>query len=867
MKIEAYKKNLVQTPECSSLPFICHSTRALAKGSSYLPAFGAYPPPNGQSTIRQMLNFQELEISKCYISILVAIKLTALSMNSLTNHVRNFIVLIILSTSTATGQQHNVVVERATATWCAPCTVGKVISDSLEQANSRVIAIAIHYYDSMSLPIYSDSSGFSAFPTARFNRITDPKFVYNWFATADSVLNLPTLARLSVDFDMNASTRTLELNCTTRFNQNQNGDVRIAAVLIEDGIYSNQDGYGQSNYYSGRTTDSIKTGYESLPFLIPPGSILHNRVARELITPYSGILGSIPSNILRDTNYVYKHTYIVPQRYRLSHVYAVLMLVDHNTGQILDAYKTPYLDGSDNAPPVWLGSIKNDVMEWQTDYSQDLIARDPNSSKLEFSILNAPEWLTIEQDRKGNGRIFGTLRDTGEFNISLLVTDGELLDTLSYYIVVQNEDGYSWQPLGSNEGRPFELTNDTDLSGALFHSDSEGNCYVQIIENSRQGTKSIRTTRIGLLDENNQWKDIEIPQRILKSGFLTKLKKGELFIMHTMDDSVTRPFMPTLISVYRDGRFQAITDSIEAASYSDFEIHGNKVFLLKNRQQVMYYNGVSWSQLGSNFQGILQSIQGLEIDDHGRPYVLAYQQTSNRFKVYTLFNNSFWWETSAELPNFTLGNVLNVEMLLKDSANIVVSWRNRYSDTLNIYRWNGSAWLELSINAVLPSNTDYAITLDSSGNPIVLISDHEGTSCFKYTHNEWELVNNRRITNNPTSKPSIGIIPDGSIVATFGEFEVLSEGVRVMIHKKTLSDISSHQSSENWNALAYPNPVSDGMIYIEGGWSNAKYHILNMKGQIVREGFGEGSYIDVSGMSSGLYLLRIEKRVYRIVIH
>lgn len=775
--------------------------------------------------------------------------------------------LMLALSNTISAQSHKVLMERSTATWCGPCIVGKVISDSLEQANSRVIAIAIHYNDPMSLPIYSDSSGFNAFPTARFNRKTDPKFVYSWFATADSVLNLPTLARLSVDFDMNASTRKLELNCTTQFNQNLNGDIRIAALLIEDGIYSNQDGYGQSNYYSGRTTDSIKTGYEYLPYVIPPGSILHNRVARELITPYSGILGSFPINILRDTNYVYKLTYNVPQRYRLSHVYAVLMLVDHNSGQILDAYKTSYLDGSDNAPPVWLGSIKNDVMEWQADYSQDLIARDPNSSKLEFSILNAPEWLTIEQDRKGNGRIFGTLRDTGEFNISLLVTDGELLDTLSYYIVVQNEDGYSWQPLGSNEGTPFELTSDIYLSGAVFHSDSAGKCYVQVIEHSRRGIKSIRTNRIGLLDENNQWNEIEIPQRIRRSGFLTKLKKGELFIMHTINDTSAGPSKPTLISVYRDGRFQAITDSIEAAPYNDFEIHGNKVFLVKNSQQVMYYNGVSWSQLGSNFQGIYQSIQGLEIDDHGRPYVLAFQQASNRFKVFTLFNNTFWWETSDELPNFTLGNVLNVQMLLKDSSNIVVSWRNRNSDTLNIYRWNGSAWLELSTNALIPLYTDYAITLDSSGNPIVLITASDGLSCFKYTHNEWELIGNRRVTNNPTAKPSIGILPDGSLVATFGEYDALSVGIRVMIHKKTLSSSSSNESFEIGNALAYPNPVSDGKIYIEGGWSNVKYHILNMKGQIVREGFGEGSYIDVSGMSSGIYLLRIEKRVYRIVIH
>jgi hypothetical protein len=64
--------------------------------------------------------------------------------------------------------------------------------------------------------------------------------------------------------------------------------------------------------------------------------------------------------------------------------------------------------------------------------------------------------------------------------------------------------------------------------------------------------------------------------------------------------------------------------------------------------------------------------------------------------------------------------------------------------------------------------------------------------------------------------------------------------------------------------ILYPNPVVDGILRVEG-FSNDSYRIMDLAGHIVQTGRSAGS-IDVSSLSSGMYVLEDKGRSGRFVI-
>lgn len=66
----------------------------------------------------------------------------------------------------------------------------------------------------------------------------------------------------------------------------------------------------------------------------------------------------------------------------------------------------------------------------------------------------------------------------------------------------------------------------------------------------------------------------------------------------------------------------------------------------------------------------------------------------------------------------------------------------------------------------------------------------------------------------------------------------------------------------------YPNP-SKGILYIESNYINSEYIVINIMGEIVTSGkiVSDNQQIDISNLSNGLYLLKIDNNTTRIIVN
>jgi hypothetical protein len=65
------------------------------------------------------------------------------------------------------------------------------------------------------------------------------------------------------------------------------------------------------------------------------------------------------------------------------------------------------------------------------------------------------------------------------------------------------------------------------------------------------------------------------------------------------------------------------------------------------------------------------------------------------------------------------------------------------------------------------------------------------------------------------------------------------------------------------NIVIYPNPT-DGVLYIKNA-TNVPYTVFNTLGQVLLQGNTLPETIDLQGVTSGVYFLKIGNKVWRVV--
>lgn len=246
------------------------------------------------------------------------------------------------NTSTAsvngvTPKAGNVVVaEEATGTWCGWCPRGAVMMEYMsEKYPDYFVGIAVHNGDPMTNDDYDADFGASAFPNAQVNRSgwIDPLEFETAFL--DAVGNDPQVI-VSNEAYFDEANRMATVVSHLDFQEEMNGDYRIAVVFTEDEVSGTSSSWDQANYYSGGGNGAMG-GYESLGAEVPAEDIVYEHVGREIVPSYDGEDGSVPEENAAGSTHDYTTTFELSDDYNWENMKAITLVIKHSGGEIINA--------------------------------------------------------------------------------------------------------------------------------------------------------------------------------------------------------------------------------------------------------------------------------------------------------------------------------------------------------------------------------------------------------------------------------------------------------------------------------------------------------------------------------------------------
>jgi len=244
-----------------------------------------------------------------------------------------------------------IVMEEGTGTWCGWCVRGiETIERLNKQYPDNFIAIGLHTDDEMKNPEnYTQIvSQFNSFPGSLINRkkSQDPDYpkvvtlIENMKDLADAKISASATYSKSDNSAVTVSTETV-------FGySNDFADYRIAYVVLEDHVGP----YVQSNYYSGMGLGNDHYMYE---WDQKPGKVKieFNDVARGIYGGTNGVQGSVPSSVKEGETYHYSYSFNLPKNIQdKKNIRIVTLLIDNNSGEILNADQFKLGDGNDPNP-------------------------------------------------------------------------------------------------------------------------------------------------------------------------------------------------------------------------------------------------------------------------------------------------------------------------------------------------------------------------------------------------------------------------------------------------------------------------------------------------------------------------------------
>ena len=213
-----------------------------------------------------------------------------------------------------------VFVEEGTGTWCQFCPHGAVAMERMkEEYGDYFVGVAVHNRatDPMLLPAYDAGvttfPGFGGFPNAVIerNEVLNPlpDALENVFF---DYITTPTVSTIQNDVDYDHENRIIAVKVSATFKEDVSGDYRFFATVREDNVTGTESGYAQVNAYAGGGRGEMG-GYENLPTIVPASLMVYNEVARALLTPFGGEVGSLPTNIAAGETHSATYSFIVPE--------------------------------------------------------------------------------------------------------------------------------------------------------------------------------------------------------------------------------------------------------------------------------------------------------------------------------------------------------------------------------------------------------------------------------------------------------------------------------------------------------------------------------------------------------------------------
>jgi hypothetical protein len=237
---------------------------------------------------------------------------------------------------------HNVTFEEGTGTWCGWCPRGAVYMDSIANAKSDVVVIAVHNStsDPMQVPTYD--AGVSAlvggYPSILVDRkvVDDPSAAFDEYTARKSDFGFADLTMTNTFSGLNV-TSVVSAHFAADLN---NANIRLAFVPTEDDVRGTSSGYDQHNYYSSASQNIPLNGaghvWQSEANPVPAAKMKFDHVARDIQGSFNGFPNTFPTAITAGSTQSYTFNYTVPSTSNITKMKMAALLIDANSGMILN---------------------------------------------------------------------------------------------------------------------------------------------------------------------------------------------------------------------------------------------------------------------------------------------------------------------------------------------------------------------------------------------------------------------------------------------------------------------------------------------------------------------------------------------------
>ena len=379
-----------------------------------------------------------------------------------------FTLMTMLTVSIGFAQK-NVLVEELTGTWCQWCPRGIYYGDSLCYAKDNVIFVAIHCSDPMANETYYNASGLLGAPSANIGRHFLETDTQNWFDRVEAESQIPSKVHMGITCNYDPETRQVTANVSAYALENMSGDYRFAAILTEDGVTGPAPSYNQANSYSGGGHGTMG-GFENLPNPIPAERIAYDHVGRQLLCDYDGVPGSFPSSLQATQTADYEFSCVLNENWDYNYVRVIGLLIAPD-GTVENAIKSPYLNGDETAAPLFTSVPRTEAYA-NLNYLYNVYFHDPDDAFVNITLLQGPDWLTLEQYDGESAGLYGVPEQPGSYEARLDLSECLHSTIQEFTIVVDEPLSGSWEYVGprgfsQNAFQVFDIK-----------KDSEGNLYI-----------------------------------------------------------------------------------------------------------------------------------------------------------------------------------------------------------------------------------------------------------------------------------------------------------------------------------------------------------------------------------------------------
>jgi len=243
--------------------------------------------------------------------------------------------------------------EEGTGTWCQWCPRGDVFMNAMNEAYpDHFVGIAVHNNDPMANADWDAALPVAGYPGVVFEREgedIDPsqleaKIIEYIVESASSIM--------VHEANYDESTRELQVTVHTNFANGAVGDHKLVVGLTEDDVTGTDQGYAQSNAYSGGGS-GIMGGFEMLPNPVPASQMVYNHVARELLTPWLGLEDAFSTTpIIAEGWYSHDFTITLSADYDVDNIHIVSAVT--GPGGMIDNAQTSSIESAVDTKDVTL---------------------------------------------------------------------------------------------------------------------------------------------------------------------------------------------------------------------------------------------------------------------------------------------------------------------------------------------------------------------------------------------------------------------------------------------------------------------------------------------------------------------------------